>query len=590
MEDAIQPSAEAYHAAYAASFRMWSRLRGQAQAESSLPPCALSLGNAFLQHPRFPPNVKVEYAKYRRYSRAYVKGSSEWGSPPAGCRHGIPPFRQSMDITVTTKKPVPLSFQNDHEDNHNSSWINPQNQNYVSILTLAWIYVLSAHWVDGARAQPDQKSTVEICLGNHSPEEARWWAAILAPGRGWHATMSMGEDELLAPWSVSLEQSPLFTLSGQPELSSSLSAQNNAASFTQAFRFLDKFCRLHRIEDQSLAALVAALLLPSLQGTQSLTLPAPRFSRQQHGIGLVSTSSPATSPKNGQLQHMTQHHHLDRLLTLSCHTRGIDCVLLSVFFDPDIECNKAGPWLQGALDVIYPMVTSEPWVLGLMFMNRLPEEKLVRQVGFGQIPVDIHAAAWSGTVQSFIQMPVSAPSQQTGCMSRADECRLLFLAQTDTHHRAPFCQWAPFGTTPIDEVDVEVRLHKDCNGHSLQYRGFVWDSDYARPQIPASPSVYHAPRSAAAAESNQQERDLPTPENLDHNKEFISEVATRSIFNWLRPDGCTSREKEIWAHDWLDMPESDNDEELQDEESGEKPSSHVHWWIEGLKADPDPAI
>lgn len=125
MEDTIQPSAEAYHTVYAASFRMWSRLRRQAQAESSLPQCALSLSDAFLQHPHFPPNVKVEYAKYRRYSRAYVKGSSEWGSPLAGCRHEMPPFYQSMDITVTTKKPIPLSIRSELEDNHITSRIAP---------------------------------------------------------------------------------------------------------------------------------------------------------------------------------------------------------------------------------------------------------------------------------------------------------------------------------------------------------------------------------------------------------------------------------------------------------------------------------
>ncbi|KAF4460367.1 hypothetical protein FALBO_12854 [Fusarium albosuccineum] len=534
----------------------------------------------------------------------------------------MPPFRQPVDITVTTKKPIQLSIQSDHKDSQISSRIFPQNQDYISVLNLAWVYVLSARWaelmagecsityaniqapgVNGARTEPDRKPVSEVYLGNHSLEAARWWAAVLAPGRGWHATMIIDKDELLAPWSISLEQSPGFALSGQLELSSSLSTQHHAASSTQAFRFLEKFCQLHRIEDQSLAALASALLLPSLQGTQALALPAPRLSPQTHGTELMSTSSSAASPGNRQLQRIIQHQHLDRLLTLSCHTRGIDCVLLSVFFDPDIECNKAGPWLQGALDAINPMVTNEPWVLGLMLMNRLPEvaplwlgatilglqEKLVRQVGFGQIPMDLNAAAWSGTVQSFIQMPVSDPSHRIEYISRADECRLLFLAQADAHPRAPFCQWAPFGVTSIDEADVEVRLHKDCNGHTLQYKGFVWDSDYAQGQIPVLTTAYSAPRSDVNVESNEQEHDLPTPEDLSRSKEFISEVATRSIFNWLRPDGCTSQEKELWKHDWLDMPESDEDEEVAEGESGGNPS-HVRSWIKGLKVALDPAI
>ncbi|KAJ3545521.1 hypothetical protein NM208_g2474 [Fusarium decemcellulare] len=592
------------------------------QAESSLPRCALSLCDAFAQHPCFPPNVKVEYARYRRYSRAYVKGSSEWGSPLAGCRHEMPPFRQPVDITVTTKKPIPLSIQSDHKDNHISTRISPQNQDYVSILTLAWVYVLSARWaellggqcsityadaqapeVDGARVGPHGTPTFEVSLGSHSLEEARWWTAVLAPGRGWSATMIMDKDELLAPWSISLERSPVFTLSGQLELQSSLSTQNHAASSIQAFRFLDKLCQLHGIEDQSLAALASALLLPSLQGTQILTLPAPSFSPERHGTEFMSTSSSATSPGHRRLQHIIKHQHLDRLLTLSCHTRGIDCGLLSVFFNPDIKCNEAGPWLQGALDVISPMVVDEPWVLGLMLMNRSPEvaplwlgatilglqEKLVWQVGFGQIPMDLNAAAWSNTVQSFIQLPVSYPSQRIEYISPADECRLLFLAQADAHTQAPFCQWAPFGVTSIDEADVEVRLHKDCNGHILQYRGFVWDSSYFHGQMPALSAVYNARRFDENIEPYEQERDFVTPEDLDHSKEFISEVATRSIFNWLRPDGCTSQERELWMHNWLDMPQSDEDEEIEDGESGKKPA-HVQSWIEGLKVDLHPEI
>lgn len=610
MKDTIQPSAEAYHTIYAASFRTWSRLRRQAQAESSLPRCALSLGDAFVQHPHFPPDVKVEYAKYRRYSRAYVKGSSEWGSPLAGCHHEMPPFRQSVDITVTTKKPIPLSIRSDHGDSPIGSRTFPRNHDHLSLLTLAWIYVLSARWAElmagecsityadpQAPGVDDTGAGPEVYLGNHSLEEARWWTAVLAPGRGWHATMTIDKYELLAPWSVSLEQSPVFTFSGQLEPSSSLPAQHQAASSTQAFRFLDKFCRLHGIEDQGLAALAAPLLLPSLQGTPALALPAPRLSPAQDGTERMSTPTSPTTPGTGQLERIIQHQQLDRLLTLSCDTRGIDCLLLGVFFNPDVECNQVGPWLQGALDVINPMVTDEPWVLGRMFMNRLPDvaplwlgatilglqEKLVRQVGFGHIPTDLNAAAWSGTVQSFIQMPVSGPRQRTGCISRADECRLLFLAQADAHPRAPYCQWAPFGVTSIDEADLEVRLHKDCNGHVLQYRGFAWDSDDVPGQIPVLTAVHSVPRSDANVEPDEDEYHLPPPQDLDHSKEFISEVATRSIFNWLRPDGCTSQEKQLWTHGWLDTPQSDEDEEIEDDESGGKHSCHVQSWIEGLK-------
>lgn len=58
--------------------------------------------------------------------------------------------------------------------------------------------------------------------------------------------------------------------------------------------------------------------------------------------------------------------------------------------------------------------------LGATILNL--RKKLLRSVRFGQIPIDLHSAVWSGTVQSFIQQPVSNPLVADGHMSRADEC------------------------------------------------------------------------------------------------------------------------------------------------------------------------
>lgn len=107
-----------------------------------------------------------------------------------------------------------------------------------------------------------------------------------------------------------------------------------------------------------------------------------------------------------------------------------------------MECNKAGAWLQGALDVANPLLESDSWVLGRMFMERLPEtaplwlgapilglqRNFIKQAGFGQIQVNLNAAAWSGTVQLFLLEPLSGRCHESRWISRADECRLRFLA------------------------------------------------------------------------------------------------------------------------------------------------------------------
>ncbi|KAH6982243.1 hypothetical protein BKA56DRAFT_643878 [Ilyonectria sp. MPI-CAGE-AT-0026] len=429
MIDTIQPSAGEYHDTYAASFRLWSGLRCQAQARPALHPYALSLSDAFPQHSRFLSNVEIKHAKYPRNSWAFVSGVSDWGSLCLGCQHGMPSFQQLVEITVSRKKPISLSIDQTNENyGYFKSWFPLQDQSYIPILMLGWAYVLSTRWIElisrkrsiaytdiqapkyhFIQANSPQHATVEIFIGSCSPEEARWWAAVLAP--------------LLAPWSTSLSQVIDFALSSPQDLSSSPSIQSRAASSTEP-----------------------------THGTQPQRIP--------------------------------QHQDLDRLLTLSCHVRDINSNLLGVFFEP-------------ALDVANPLLESDSWVLGQMFMEQLPDtaplwlgatilglqRNFIKEAGFGQIQVNLNAAAWSGTVQLFLLEPLSGRCHESRWISRADECRLLFLAQAEHHSQAPIFQWAPFGATAIEHTEIEVRIHKDCNGHTLQYDGFTWHCTNGESQL-----------------------------------------------------------------------------------------------------------
>lgn len=82
-------------------------------------------------------------------------------------------------------------------------------------------------------------------------------------------------------------------------------------------------------------------------------------------------------------------------------------MLLSVFYEPTMKCNNDTPWLQGALAAIDSLAREKPLVLGRLFMDRLPEvaflwagatvlgmqKKLLQDVRFGLIPIDLHSAA-----------------------------------------------------------------------------------------------------------------------------------------------------------------------------------------------------
>lgn len=215
-----------------------------------------------------------------------------------------------------------------------------------------------------------------------------------------------------------------------------------------------------------------------------IKLPTPRASRA--GATHVPPDAPEDEPRHDWIYN---DHHIDKLLTLSCNIRGIRPLLLSPFYESSIECNAVTPWLQGTQAAIKQVAENNSYIVGRMCMERSPkvaflwigciilnlQDKILQGVRFGQIPIDLHSAAWSGTVQSFIQQHVSNPMVKDGYVSRVDESRLLFLSQSDQHARVPVCQWRPFGKTPIEDVDIDVRVHQQCEDHWLQYEGTGWE-------------------------------------------------------------------------------------------------------------------
>ncbi len=125
---------------------------------------------------------------------------------------------------------------------------------------------------------PDAQTTshpdhldLALDIRDAGPEEARWWAAVLAPGQGWQATMASGQDTFFAPWFVRLQPGCRFVLSTNSVFPPCPTA---ALSFLESLSFLDKFCARRGVANQSQAALAAVLLFPSMGTSQGLQLPA----------------------------------------------------------------------------------------------------------------------------------------------------------------------------------------------------------------------------------------------------------------------------------------------------------------------------
>ena len=91
-------------------------------------------------------------------------------------------------------------------------------------MLLAWAYILSARWVElqspyglrgslpldgmhysdlqAARLNNDEDipaGAIEVDIGETCERASRWWAAVLAPGEGWHATLELGDKLYRSP-------------------------------------------------------------------------------------------------------------------------------------------------------------------------------------------------------------------------------------------------------------------------------------------------------------------------------------------------------------------------------------------------------
>ncbi|KAF2803532.1 uncharacterized protein BDZ99DRAFT_399384 [Mytilinidion resinicola] len=448
--------------------------------------------------------------------------------------------------------------------------------NYLAILAFAWAYILSAKWVEmqtpvnaksGPRSQIQYQNWWEKEHNDNSPEEiavdlgclcddaAQWWAAVIA--QAWTATSVIHGGVYLSPWSVRISNNQRFKLQ---RTSSNLhpSSQLAPPSSDKALQFLQDLCVTYDIHDQGLAALAMALLFPTLGNKADTSLPRPRCS---------NISPPGSTTKPQGFVHQSILEEYDRLpyyMTLSCNPRGVLALLGGPFFDQTIECNVVSPWLEPIFSIINKcdhqklvaiMAKRQPslaplW-LGAAILGL--EKRVLQMARSGTPPVDLHAGAWTATTHSFISLSPSQPIFRNE-ISRADECRMLFLTGSD-HDKAPICPWQPFGNTRICDTDIEVQGHIHC-GHRLEYVGWKWDLTGRKGVIDEGYNIQTTRRSDWAI---PQPILLEIPSRITLKSDVASKVATRGIFSWLRADGWPASEVNIRTHEWFDLGESDEE-------------------------------
>lgn len=582
MKDAVRPSDQEFKAMYERGHRTWSSLYevGTADTEPDIPwwDCLFQLENATLKHPSFPENLAVN-ASFS--NTVIVTGISTWRTTQGCC--DLRSFDQEFFIPVASDCPTILTISNSQQPPFAFPRFFGEEDDHITLLILAWTYILSARWAEiipGAsgpeynnyQAEWDHKSpprndpacsTAGVYLGDVDDDAARWWAAVLAIEGGWNTSITNDKGHILnSPWHTKLVSEQSLTLSRDKE-HRFLPAQHPAASVTTALSYLSSYCKFHKVAEQSHAALAATLLLPVAKfDNRRVQLSMPRVYWKVRFNKEIICKTPVWNENLNQL---------DGLLALSCNAVGTKALLTSIFLEPDVACNICGAWLQGTFAFLDSDIVRDQHILLRVLMKRDPslgflwlgafitgvQIRSLQEARQGWWKIDLHVAAWTGTLMSFIQEPVSLLPPGTNEISRADECRLMYLSHDQSYTVPPLFPFAPFGFTAIIDTNIDVRQHAQCEiSHRLEYEGLTWRCHGGER---AATSVFRVPLRAKNGRPTESNISVAY-DKLDNEDDDCSEMVTRNIFTWLRDeDSFPVAERSIREHEWIDNLDSDDD-------------------------------
>lgn len=83
--------------------------------------------------------------------------------------------------------------------------------------------------------------------------------------------------------------------------------------------------------------------------------------------------------------------------------------------------------------------------------------KAFKPIKAGCVAVELHAAAWTGMIESFITL--SSGVSDGKVIRREDECRLLHIIGCGSYARLPVWPWKPFGETLLNDSELEIQKH-----------------------------------------------------------------------------------------------------------------------------------
>ncbi|OJD20480.1 hypothetical protein ACJ73_08187 [Blastomyces percursus] len=521
------------------------------------------------------------------HNRLYARGRAIWHIESASntCDTGDATSTEQLllGVSAPTKFTVDGCFSWLQSPPGSSELVRGQSHdNHLAAFTCAWAFILSAFWAEShhgslkytgitARIVNSYENPKEagLMVIQRSASEAEWWASILANGNGWRATVQHDGKEYLSPWNVQLCSEDLFTIL-TPYVTERITILPPSA--TEALSFLSYYCATYDIRQQGIAALFAALALP----THSLfarpaALPRPCHIAQQRHNTSSDTVFAGLLPR------------IPSFMTISAV--GIAPILRSALYDPETYCHVSGAWLSRLLAEWPPEgeraaisgYARSPTVGGLWMgtsISSLVSRKFIHTLaGSGMWRANLPLSWWTGTPQSFFCRFAEGQDSRMASVGplipRAEEAFLLFITSARGPERhlipTPLSPWSPPGESKLNLSSFAVQRHAACGGHRLRYKSWSWeglegmvdDRGFSDTGLYGNTIAYEKyPDGSIHVPISRSESPLNSA-----NNDFHSWVhPTRAIFQWLKETrGPEADQCDVNTDELLQVFEEDSD-------------------------------
>ncbi|EIW81486.1 hypothetical protein CONPUDRAFT_144238 [Coniophora puteana RWD-64-598 SS2] len=375
----------------------------------------------------------------------------------------------------------------------------PVHDNHLAMLTLAWSYILSAHWSETqggsilfASAAPigaptslelRETETDHHRVRTHDSDAAVWWAHVLAPEAGWLASIQRFDTTFHSPWSIRPKSTaPLFYVEGPTPLPGSQIAPDSA----RAYSFLESYVSAYGLAEQAEMALFATLLVPShLRRNSRYRLPSP--------CHVVDMFPPLTSREGRTLRALSS---VPRLMTISATDPTL--ILRNALYNPEVDCTCAKEWAMAA-SRRWPESSGSAAVMGCL---RSPQaawwwlaagvtgfSQQIRSIS-GEASSNLVLAAWTGITQGYLTSSISRGvcisvkhDEESGqdLILREEEMLALLISTVDNATGKIYvpvvADWKPVGYSILSKsTDTVQQVAKHSASLRLVYRCLVWNN------------------------------------------------------------------------------------------------------------------